>query len=196
MRAPALPITGDDEADRLLERDPLALVVGMLLDQQVPMEWAFRGPATLAERLGGRLDAEQIAAMDVDDFVAVCTQKPAIHRFPGSMGKRVHELCTVVAERYDGDASRIWKGVRSADVLLGRLRELPGFGEEKSKIFLAILAKRLGRRPSGWEEAAAPFSDGEPRSVADVDSPESLQRVREWKQMMKAAKKSKADPIA
>lgn len=193
MRAPAIPITGDDDADRLLEREPLALVIGMLLDQQVPMEWAFRGPATLRERLGGRLDATEIAAMDVDDFVAVCAAKPAIHRFPGSMGKRIHELCTVVVERYDGDAARIWKGVRSADVLYARLRELPGYGEEKSKIFLAILAKRMGKRPAGWEEAAAPFSDHEPRSVADVDSPESLLRVREWKQMMKAAKKSKAD---
>jgi len=111
------------------------------------------------------------------------------------MGTRVHELCTFVVEHYDGDAGRIWKGVRSAEVLFGRLRELPGYGEEKSKIFLAILAKRLGKRPAGWEELAAPFSDDQPRSVADVSSPETLLQVREWKQAMKAAKKSKADAV-
>lgn len=193
MRRPAIPITGDPDADLLLEREPLALLIGMLLDQQVSMEWAFRGPATLRDRLGGRLDAAEIAAMDVDEFVAVCSAKPAIHRFPASMGRRIHELCTFLVERYDGDAGRVWKGVRSAETLYGRLRELPGYGEEKAKIFMAILAKRFDRRPAGWEQVAAPFSDGEPRSVADVDSPESLQRVREWKQMMKAARKTKAD---
>jgi uncharacterized HhH-GPD family protein len=190
---PAIPITGDPEADRLLERDPLALMIGMLLDQQVPMEWAFKGPATLRDRLGGRLDASEIAAMDLDDFVAVCATKPAIHRFPSSMGTRIHELCSYLVEHYDGDAARVWKGVRSGETLYARLRDLPGYGDEKSKIFMAILAKRLGRRPAGWEEVAAPFSDAEPRSVADVDSPESLRRVREWKQMMKAAKKAKTD---
>jgi uncharacterized HhH-GPD family protein len=195
MPARAIPITGDDDADLLLQREPLALVIGMLLDQQVPMEWAFRGPATLRERLGGRLDAAEIAAMDVEAFVTVCAAKPAIHRFPASMGRRVHELCTVVAQDYDNDAGRIWKGVRSGQTLFDRVRALPGYGEEKSKILVAILAKRLGKRPAGWEEVSAPFSDDEPRSVADVDSPASLQRVREWKQMMKAAKRSKADPI-
>ncbi len=195
MAKTAIPITGDDIADRLLQTDPLALLIGMLLDQQVPMEWAFRGPATLRDRLGGDLDAERIASMELDDFVAICSEKPAIHRFPSSMGTRVHELCTFVVEHYDGDAGRIWKGVRSAEVLFGRLRELPGYGEEKSKIFLAILAKRLGKRPAGWEELAAPFSDDQPRSVADVSSPETLLQVREWKQAMKAAKKSKADAV-
>jgi uncharacterized HhH-GPD family protein len=190
---PAIPITGDPDADRLLERDPLALMIGMLLDQQVPMEWAFRGPSTLRDRLGGRLDAGEIAAMDLDEFVAVCATKPAIHRFPSSMGKRVHELCSYLVEHYDGDAAKVWKGVRSGETLYARLRDLPGYGEEKSKIFMAILAKRLGKKPAGWEEVAAPFSDAEPRSVADVDSPESLRRVREWKQMMKAAKKAKTD---
>lgn len=193
MKPPAIPITGDADADRLLEQDPLALLIGMLLDQQVPMEWAFKGPATLRERLGGTLDAREIAAMDVDDFVAVCATKPAIHRFPASMGKRIHELCAFLVEHYDGDAAKVWKGVRSGDALYARLRELPGYGEEKSKIFMAILAKRLGKAPAGWEAAAAPFSDDQPRSVADVDSEESLLRVREWKQMMKAAKKSKQD---
>jgi len=190
-----IPITGDDDTDRLLQDEPLALVIGMLLDQQVPMEWAFRGPATLRERLGGRLDAAEIAAMDVDEFVGVCAAKPAIHRFPSSMGARIHELCTFVVDRYDGDAGRIWKGVRSGPALYERIRELPGYGEEKSRILLAILAKRLGKRPAGWEEAAAPFSDDQPRSVADVGSAEQLLQVREWKQMMKAARKAKSDPV-
>jgi uncharacterized HhH-GPD family protein len=193
---PAIPITGDAEADRLLVEDPLALLIGMLLDQQVPMEWAFRGPATLRERLGGQLDASRIAAMDQEAFVAVCAGKPAIHRYPAAMGRRIHDLCAFLVEHYDGDAAKVWKGVRSADTLYTRLRELPGYGDEKTKIFIAILAKRLGRRPAGWEEVAAPFSDAEPRSVADVDSADSLVRVREWKQMMKAAKKAKSDPVA
>jgi uncharacterized HhH-GPD family protein len=193
---PAIPITGDPDADRLLEHDPLALLIGMLLDQQVPMEWAFKGPATLRDRLGGRLDATEIAAMDQEAFVAVCAARPAIHRFPASMGRRIHDLCAFLVANYEGDAARVWKGVRSADTLYGRLRELPGYGDEKSKIFIAILAKRLGRRPAGWEAVAAPFSDTEPRSVADVDSADSLVRVREWKQMMKAAKKAKSDPVA
>ena len=193
MATASIPITGDADADHLLVTEPFALLVGMLLDQQVPMEWAFRGPATLKERLGGTLDATAIASMDVEDFVAVCASKPAIHRFPASMGRRVWELSQFVTEHYDGDAARIWKGVRSGAELYRRLRELPGYGEEKSKIFMAILAKRLGRAPAGWEEAAAPFSDEQPRSVADVADAESLQRVREWKKAMKAAKKSKQD---
>jgi uncharacterized HhH-GPD family protein len=190
----SIPITGDSDADALLAKDPLALVIGMLLDQQVPMEWAFRGPATLAARLGGSLDAKAIAAMDPEEFVAVCADRPAIHRFPASMGRRIWEVCREISDRYDGDAARIWKGVRSGDELYRRLRELPGYGEEKSKIFMAILAKRFGKRPQGWEEVAAPFSDAQPRSVADVADAESLQRVREWKKAMKAAKKSKSDP--
>lgn len=188
-----IPITGDPAADRLLETDPLALLIGMLLDQQVPMEWAFKGPATLRERLGGQLDATEIAAMDQDEFVALCSAKPAIHRFPGSMGRRIHDLCTYLVEHHDGDAAAVWTGVRSGDVLYARLRELPGYGDEKSRIFMAILAKRFGERPAGWEEAAAPFSDDQPRSVADVDSPESLQRVREWKQAKRKANKTKQD---
>ncbi len=196
MAAPAIPITGDTDADLLLEREPLALLIGMLLDQQVPMEWAFKGPYTLKQRLGGELDARSIAAMDRDDFVALCCEKPAIHRFPAAMGKRIHELCVVLTENYDGDAGKVWSRVRSAQVLHDRLRELPGYGEEKTKIFMAILAKRLGRRPSGWEEVAAPFSDEQPRSVADVADAETLSQVRAWKQMMKAQKKSKQDQPA
>jgi uncharacterized HhH-GPD family protein len=185
-------ITGDEAADQLLHDDPMALLLGMLFDQQVPMEWAFASPAKLRDRLG-HLDAEKIAAMDRDDFVAVCCEKPAIHRFPGSMGKRAHELCEVIAEEYDGDAANVWKGVESGKELYARLRKLPGYGEEKSKIFVAILGKRMGVRPAGWEEAAAPFSDDERRSVADADTPEHLLEVRAWKKMMKAQKKSKTD---
>ena len=189
----AIPITGDEASDRLLQDEPLALLIGMLLDQQVPMEWAFKGPMTLRSRLGGELDAGAIAAMDVEDFVAVCADKPAIHRFPAAMGRRIHELCTQLVDRYDGDAAGVWADVADAGELHARLRELPGYGEEKTKIFIAILAKRLGIRPDGWEAVAAPFSDEQPRSVADVHSEESLQRVREWKKAMKAAKKSKQD---
>ena len=188
-----LPVTGDPDADALLVSDPFALLLGMLLDQQVPMEWAFKGPHTLKERLGGELDASKIAAMDPDEFEAVFKQKPALHRFPGSMGKRAYALAQVVASEYDGDASRIWKGVDSAQDLYERLRALPGYGDEKAKIFMAILAKRLGIRPSGWETVAAPFSDDTPRSVADIDSEDALQRVRAFKKDMKAKGKTKKD---
>lgn len=193
MATPTLPVTGIPEADHLLVTDPLALLIGMLLDQQVPMEWAFKGPWTLTERLGG-LDARAIAAMDPDDFVAVFSEKPALHRFPGSMGKRTHELCVFVTENYDGDAGKIWKGVRTGDELYSRLRALPGYGDDKAKIFMAILAKRLGKKPVGWEQAAAPFSDEAPRSVADIGSAEGLLRVREFKKAQKAAAKAKKAP--
>ena len=194
MATPTLPVTGIPEADQLLVSDPLALLIGMLLDQQVPMEWAFKGPWTLTERLGG-LDARSIAAMNPDDFVAVFSEKPALHRFPGSMGKRTHELCTFVTENYDGDAGKIWKGVRTGDELYTRLRALPGYGDDKAKIFMAILAKRLGKKPVGWEQAAAPFSDEAPRSVADIGSAEGLLRVREFKKAQKAAAKA-GKPVA
>jgi len=196
MASPAIPITGDTDADLLLQDDPLALVIGMLLDQQVPMEWAFRGPATLRDRLNGDLSAERIAGMDTEDFVALCAQTPAIHRFPASMGRRVHELCERVVADYDGDASLIWTGAADAKDLRTRIRALPGYGEEKTKILIAILAKRLGIRSEGWEAVAAPFSDEQPRSVADVSSPEALAEVRLWKKAMKAAKKSKQDSTA
>ena len=193
MAAPTMPITGDAAADKLLMTDPLALLLGMLLDQQVPMEWAFKGPATLKERLGGQLDATAIAAMDPEDLVAVFVAKPALHRYPAAMARRAHDLCQFLVEHYDGDAGAVWRGVRSGDELYRRVRELPGYGEEKAKIFLAILAKRLGKRPAGWEAAAAPFSDATPRSVADIDSVESLAKVREFKKLKKAQGKGKAD---
>jgi uncharacterized HhH-GPD family protein len=193
MSTNTLPVTGDPDADRLLVEEPLALLIGMLLDQQVPMEWAFRGPHTLRDRLGGRLDAAEIAAMDPADLEARFRQRPALHRFPGSMAKRTHALCAAIVEHYDGDAGAIWRGVGSGDELYRRLRALPGYGDEKAKIFLAILGKRLGVAPPGWEQAAGPFADATPRSVADIDSPEALARVREFKRAQKAKKRGKAD---
>jgi uncharacterized HhH-GPD family protein len=187
-----LAVTGDAAADDLLNCDGTALLVGMLLDQQVPMEWAFAGPATLRRRLG-HLDASRIAAMEVDELVAVCADKPAIHRFPAAMGRRIHELCTVVATRYGGDGANVWTGVTSGAELYRRLRELPGYGDEKSKIFVAILAKTQGVAPSGWQDAAGTFGDDVPRSVADIDGPEALAKVREWKRAQKAAKRDKQD---
>ena len=187
-----LYITGDAAADKLLNTNANALLIGMLLDQQVPMEWAFAGPATLKRRLG-HLDPYQIAAMDLDEFVAICCEKPAIHRFPGSMGKRIHAVCEALVTDYRGNAANIWKGVDDADDVYRRLRALPGYGEEKSKIFLAILAKTQGVEPSGWREAAGKFGDDTPRSVADVHDEVSLGKVREWKKAQKAAKKDKQD---
>jgi uncharacterized HhH-GPD family protein len=188
-----VPVTGDPEADQLLTDDPLALLLGMLLDQQIPMEWAFAGPLKLRDRMGGRLDAAEIAAVDPDKFEAIFKGPPALHRFPGSMGKRTQALCQYLVDHYDGSAAAVWSGVADGRELVTRVKALPGFGGEKSKIFTALLAKRFGIRPAGWEEAAAPFSDHQPRSVADIDSTENLQRVRAWKKMMKAQKKSKAD---
>jgi uncharacterized HhH-GPD family protein len=186
-------ITGDPEADGLLAQEPLALLLGMMLDQQVPMEWAFASPARLAQRLGGRLDAHHIAAMEPEALEALFRERPSLHRYPGAMARRAHELCQVLVDRYDGRAENVWTGVTSGAELLDRLRSLPGFGDEKSRIFMAVLAKRRGVRPSGWEEAAAPFSDGLRRSVADVDSPETLEEVRAFKKARKAAGKGKAD---
>ena len=191
MATASMPITGDPAADELLVTDPLALVIGMLLDQQVPMEWAFKGPSTLRDRLGG-LDATKIAAMPPEELEAVFREKPALHRYPGSMAKRTHALCVHLVDEYDGDAANLWTGVDDPQVLFDRIRALPGYGDEKAKIFLAILGKRLRVAPQGWEACAVPFSDSEPRSVADIDSPENLQRVRAWKQAQKAKGKTKA----
>ena len=193
MTTGVLPITGQPDADRLLVENPFALLLGMLLDQQVPMEWAFRGPYTLEQRLGATLDASTLAALGEEKVEALFREKPALHRYPGSMGKRAYALAAHVVEHYDGDTAAIWRDAPSGEEVYRRLRVLPGYGEEKSKIFLAILGKRLGVAAPGWETAAAPFSDTTPRSVADVDSPEALARVREFKQARKAAKRTKAD---
>ncbi len=186
-------ITGDEDADGLLGRDPLALLLGMMLDQQVPMEWAFASPAKLADRLGGSLDAGAIAAMEPEALEAAFKEKPALHRYPGSMARRARELCRHLVEHYDGRTEALWSGADTGAELLERLSALPGFGSEKARIFLAVLAKRRGVRPTGWEEAAAPFSDDQRRSVADATSPETLQEVRAFKAAKKAAGRGKAD---
>ena len=187
---PALHLSQDPDADALLTRDPLALLTGMLLDQQIPMEKAFRGPKVLQERLGS-LDAATIA--EHPDLAAVFATVPAIHRFPGSMAGRVQELCRHLVAEYEGDAERVWSRVKTGAELLARLEALPGFGKQKAQIFLALLGKQCGVRPRGWREAAGAYGeDGSFRSVADVTSPETLLRVRAYKQTMKAAAKVKA----
>ena len=185
-------ITGDPEADALLGRDPLALLLGMLLDQQVPMESAFAGPLKLHQRLGG-LEAGAIATMDPDDLVAAFKERPAVHRFPGSMAARAQQLCQALVDGYGGSAEAVWQGVASGQELVARLEALPGFGREKARIFAAVLGKRLGVRPPGWEEAAAPFTDDQRRSVADAVDPATLVEVREWKRAKKQAGKAKTD---
>ena len=185
-----LYITGDAETDGLLNSDGMALLIGMQLDQQVPMEWAFMGPRTLRERLG-HLDASRIAALDEAEFVAVCCAKPAIHRFPAVMARRINAMCGVLVDRYQGAAEHLWCDATSGTELFERLRELPGFGEEKSQIFVALLAKRFGVRPPGWEEQAGVFADAQPRTIADCHDPESLARVREWKRTQREANKDK-----
>jgi uncharacterized HhH-GPD family protein len=187
-----LYITGDAEADRLLNTNGTALLCGMLLDQQVPMEWAFKGPAALRDRLG-HIDAVKIAAMEREELVAVFCAKPALHRFPANMGRRCHDLCVHLTEHYRGKGENVWKDVSGGEELFDRLHALPGFGDEKAKIFLALLAKRFGVRPVGWEAAAGPFADVSPRSVADIDSPDAFAKVREWKRAAKAAKRDKQD---
>lgn len=186
-----LAVTGDPDADKLLNTDPLALLIGMLLDQQVPMEWAFVGPARLRQRLGGTLDAAAIADMDPEALEAAFKEKPSLHRFPGSMARRTQELCRHLVEHHGGDAAKVWKGVKTGDALYERLRALPGYGDEKAKIFLAVLAKRMGVRPAGWEQAAGPFGDATPRSVADIHDAGSLAEVRAWKKAQKAKGKTK-----
>ncbi len=185
-------ITGDPKADALLNRSGTALMIGMLLDQQVPMEWAFTGPFTLRSRLG-HLDAKRIAAMPEDDLVAVACERPAIHRFPAVMARRTHALCIALDRDYRGSAERLWNGVATGDELYRRLRALPGFGDEKAKIFIALLAKRFGVRPEGWERAAGVFADSQPRTVADISDAATLAVVREWKKAQKAAGRDKQD---
>ncbi|MFC7881600.1 HhH-GPD-type base excision DNA repair protein [Streptomyces sp. NPDC057376] len=178
-----LHLAQDPEADELLGRSPLAALVGMLLDQQVPMEWAFKGPSTIARRMGAEdLDAHDIAAYDPEAFAALLSEKPAVHRYPGSMAGRVQQLCRYLVETYDGDAEAVWRGVGSGKELLKRLQDLPGFGKQKAQIFLALLGKQLGVRPEGWREAAGAYGEADSfRSVADITGPESLTKVRAYK---------------
>jgi uncharacterized HhH-GPD family protein len=187
------PITFDDEANELLAHDPLALLYGMLLDQQVPMTWAFKSPLTIKERLGDRWSPAAIAAMDPDELVELFCEKPAVHRYPAAMARRAHGIAVEIVEHYDGDTERIWTTATTGKQLYDRLSVLPGFAEEKTQIFVALLAKRFGVTPRGWKTAAGAFSDRQPRSAADVSSAEKLDEVRAWKKAQKAAKKSKSE---
>ena len=183
----AYQIAQDPTADRVLTESPFALLVGMMLDQQFPMERAFAGPAKILDRFGS-IDAAAIAAADPEEFKALCSTPPAIHRFPGSMAERVQTLARIVVEEYDGDAARLWDEAGSGKELLRRLTALPGFGKQKAQIFTALLGKQAGVRPEGWETAAGAYAEtGSFRSVADVVDPESLDRVRAFKKEAKAA---------
>jgi uncharacterized HhH-GPD family protein len=191
MARPALWLTPDDAANRLLSTDPLALLIGMVLDQQIPLERAFSAPAELAERLGRPLDAADLAGMDPEALAAVFAERPALHRYPGSMAARVQALCQLVVAEYGGDAASIWSTAGTGRELLRRVKALPGFGDQKARIFVALLGKQLGVRPEGWEEASAPFGEpGSFRSVADIVDPASLEQVRAIKQAHKAAAKA------
>ena len=192
----ALHLALDPDADGLLSRDPFALLVGMLLDQQFPMERAFAGPYVLAQRLGtpDRLDPAEVAGHDPVDFAAIMSKPPAVHRFPGSMAGRVQALADAVATRYGGDAATLWTTAESGRELRDRLQALPGFGEQKAKIFVALLGKQMGVQPPGWQEAAGPYGeDGSRRSVADVVDAGTLAQVRSYKQEQKRAAKARAD---
>ena len=186
----SLPIA--PEANALLGRSPLALLMAMLLDQQVPLERAFSAPADLARRLGHDPDVEELAGYDPDALVAVFSERPALHRFPKAMAARVQALCQVLLQRYGGDAEQVWADAKTGRELLERVGALPGFGEQKAKIFVALLGKRLGVRPEGWREAAGQYGeDAAYRSVADIVDEDSLGKVRSYKQQMKAAAKAK-----
>lgn len=188
---PELHLTDDAAADQLLSENPLALLTGMLLDQQIAMEVAFAGPLKIQERIGA-VDAQTIAEMNPDDFVAAFKQTPAVHRFPGSMAARVQSLCQAIIDDWDGEASAIWTdGEPDGKTVLKRLKALPGFGDQKAKIFLALLGKQRGFEGAGWREASSPYGEeGEFRSVADITSPETLLKVRETKRAAKAAAKA------
>ena len=193
MATKSLCLAQNPEADQLLTDSPLALLIGMVLDQQIPLEWAFTGPLTLTQRLGRDLDAADLAARDPDGLAKVFSTPPALHRFPGSMAGRVQEMCRVIAEDYGNDATNVWAGVSDAGELLKRIESLPGFGKMKAKIFLALLGKQLAVRPKGWREASGEFGEAKSyKSVADISDGKSLEKVRAYKKEMKAAAKAKA----
>jgi uncharacterized HhH-GPD family protein len=190
---PKLQLAQDPAADALLDDNPFALLIGMLLDQQVTFETAFAGPKKIADRMGG-LDAGEIANCDPEKFAALCSERPAVHRFPGSMAKRIQALAQIIVDRFDGDAAGLWTaGEPDGKELLRRLKALPGFGEQKARIFLALLGKQYGVTPEGWREAAGDFGrPGTHLSVADILDDQSLAQVRSYKKQMKAAAKGKA----
>jgi uncharacterized HhH-GPD family protein len=185
-----LYITGNSDSDKLLNSNGTALLIGMLLDQQVPMEWAFNGAYTLKQRLG-HLNPRTIGEMEPDVFLAICLEKPAIHRFPKAMAQRIQGMCAIIGEKYKNKGENIWNDVTSGEELFTRLRELPGFGVEKAQIFVALLGKRFDVQPQGWKKAAGVFSDSHPRTVADITSQETLLKVRAWKKAEKAADRDK-----
>lgn len=189
-----LCLAQDAEADKLLADDPLALLIGMVLDQQVTFETAFAGPKKIADRMGSfpTLSAAEIADYDPDKFAALCSERPAIHRFPGSMAKRIQTLAQIIVDRYDGDAAGLWTaGDPDGSELLRRIKGLPGFGEVKAKIFLALLGKQYGVTAKGWRAAAGDFGKaGSHISVADIVDDQSMGKVRAYKKQMKAAVKA------
>jgi uncharacterized HhH-GPD family protein len=188
-----LQLVQDPAADALLEANPFALLVGMMLDQQIPMEVAFAGPKKIADRMGD-VDAREIAAHDPEKFIALCSERPAVHRFPGSMATRLQTLAHTIVDDYDGNAAALWSaGEPDGSEVLRRLKALPGFGEQKAKIFLALLGKQYGVTPTGWREAAGDYGKaGTHMSVADVVDAGSLEKVRSFKKQAKAAAKAKA----
>ncbi len=187
----ALNITGDPRADAVLDENPFALLAGMMLDQQYPMEHAFRGPAKVLDRFG-TLEPARIAAADPEEFAALCATPPAVHRFPGSMAARLQALAALVEEKYDGHTERLWTEASTGKELLARVMELPGFGRQKAQIFVALLAKQLDVRPEGWESAVGAYAEEGYRSVADVVDQASLQKVRDFKKQKKAEAKAGA----
>jgi uncharacterized HhH-GPD family protein len=189
-----LHLAQDDTADQLISKNPLALLIGMVLDQQIPLERAFAAPMVLQERLGAPLDTAEIAAMDPDALAAVFMARPALHRFPAANAKRVQALCQLVMEEYEGNPANLWRTAKTGDELLRRVRALPGFGEQKARIFIGLLGKQLGVRPTGWEDAAGRFGQpGTFYSIADIIDGASLGQVRAYKQEMKAAAKAAAE---
>jgi uncharacterized HhH-GPD family protein len=190
----SLQLAQEPEADALLSSSPLALLIGMVLDQQVPLERAFAAPLELRARLGGTLDAVEIAAMDPDALVAAFCARPALHRFPAANARRVQQLCRQIVDDWDGDASRIWRSAGDGTELYQRIKGLPGFGEQKARIFTALLGKQLGVQPPGWRHAAGPFGGaGTFLSVADIVDGTTLSRVRATKQQIKAAARNRSE---
>ncbi|HZQ31057.1 MAG TPA: HhH-GPD-type base excision DNA repair protein [Mycobacterium sp.] len=188
---PKLQLVSDPAADALLGENPMALLIGMLLDQQIPMEVAFAGPKKIADRIGV-IDAHEIADYDPEKFAALCAERPAVHRFPGSMAKRIQALAREIVDRYDGDAAALWtQGDPDGAEVLRRLKGLPGFGEQKARIFLALLGKQYGVTPKGWRAAAGDYGKaGTHMSIADIVDAGSLEKVRSYKKKMKASAKA------
>jgi uncharacterized HhH-GPD family protein len=189
----ALTLPIDPAANELLRNSPLALLIGMVLDQQIPLEKAFSSPYVLRERLGHELDVAELAGYDPEALTAIFSKPPALHRFPKAMAARVQEVCRILVERYESDPALLWTGVKDGKELLGRIADLPGFGKQKAQIFVALLGKQYGIRPAGWREAAGMYGEAKAYySVADIVDGKSLVKVREHKQAMKAAAKAKA----